>query len=486
MAPFSKMQSLARAALLTAALGASFAQADEPEKKIPYKPLPPVEITDFAEVRTGSSPDNSFRTVTEAIDGATTSVRLAGYMLRSLPISDRLEAAARRGVRVQILLDGWTVGRPKESPIDDQELYNADRISKAGGTVLYLDSEAIRREDRRFVYLHAKYLVIDNRSIVVSSENFANSGFSPSTTLGSRGWVIQVTNPSLAKSYAQAFDRDFKPARGYDDLTPYGTAPYKLTNKDFVPEQKTEEGQYEPFPGRDVRGQMTMERILSPDDASAGNRSVLGAIQGAKKSLHIQSLSFQPHWGPEKSSPLFFPSPYAESVLNAARRGVKVRVMLQPPFFARKPAGPGEDGARPAATPGFLVMPNIAEAVDSLASGDFAFSTLSSFLAAGEDDKPAPSTKDNRALIEYFRKTARAENLDLQVNFFWTDDKSLRLLHNKGMVVDAEKVLVSSINWTQNSILNNREAAVLVTSPEVADYYEQLFHRDWLKSRNSQ
>ncbi|NUM88482.1 MAG: hypothetical protein HUU37_04685 [Bdellovibrionales bacterium] len=473
-----------RARLLLAALLAAAPALAAEQKKTPYKPLPPVKITDFAEARAGSSPDNSFKTVTEAIENARESIRLAGYMLRSLPISDRLEAAARRGVRVRVLLDGWTVGRPRSSPIDDQELYNAARIVRAGGAVSYLKSEKIRREDRRFVYLHAKYLVIDDRSVVISSENFANGGFSPTSTLGSRGWVIHLTQPELAQSYAEAFDRDAKPTPGYDDLAPYGTPPYKLTDKDFVPEQKAEEGGYEPVSSRHVRGEMTLERILSPDDAAAGNRSVIGAMDKARSTLFIQSLSFQPHWGPEESSPLQDPSPYAEAVLRAARRGVKVRVMLQPPFFARSPKTPPNDGM----IPNFLLSSDLPEAAEAFASGGFARSAWRELVAAAGDDddeKRKLSTKDNRALIEYFRRTARAENLDLQVNFFWVDDGALKLLHNKGMVVDAEKVLVSSINWTKNSILNNREAAVLVTHREVADYYEDLFQRDWQKSRNS-
>jgi phosphatidylserine/phosphatidylglycerophosphate/cardiolipin synthase-like enzyme len=52
-------------------------------------------------------------------------------------------------------------------------------------------------------------------------------------------------------------------------------------------------------------------------------------------------------------------------------------------------------------------------------------------------------------------------------------------LHNKGLVVDRHKVLVSSTNWSENSITRAREAGVLIESPEVAEYYARVFDLDW-------
>ncbi|MBN1135624.1 MAG: phosphatidylserine/phosphatidylglycerophosphate/cardiolipin synthase family protein, partial [Anaerolineae bacterium] len=52
-------------------------------------------------------------------------------------------------------------------------------------------------------------------------------------------------------------------------------------------------------------------------------------------------------------------------------------------------------------------------------------------------------------------------------------------LHNKGIIVDRRQVLVSSTNWSENSIARAREAGVLIDSPEVAGYYAQVFDLDW-------
>lgn len=55
----------------------------------------------------------------------------------------------------------------------------------------------------------------------------------------------------------------------------------------------------------------------------------------------------------------------------------------------------------------------------------------------------------------------------------------LTKLHNKGMIVDGGQVLISSINWNFNSPNNNREAGVIIQSPEAAGYYAAVFAYDW-------
>lgn len=52
-------------------------------------------------------------------------------------------------------------------------------------------------------------------------------------------------------------------------------------------------------------------------------------------------------------------------------------------------------------------------------------------------------------------------------------------LHNKGVIVDRQKVIVSSTNWSENSLAKAREAGVLIESPEIAGYYAGVFDFDW-------
>jgi len=52
------------------------------------------------------------------------------------------------------------------------------------------------------------------------------------------------------------------------------------------------------------------------------------------------------------------------------------------------------------------------------------------------------------------------------------------LVHNKGLVCD-DSVWVGSVNWTANSFFRNRESALIINSAEVADYFADLFLRDF-------
>jgi phosphatidylserine/phosphatidylglycerophosphate/cardiolipin synthase-like enzyme len=52
-------------------------------------------------------------------------------------------------------------------------------------------------------------------------------------------------------------------------------------------------------------------------------------------------------------------------------------------------------------------------------------------------------------------------------------------IHNKGMIIDNTTVLISSINWNEQSVRKNREAGLLVKNQEVASYYATVFLSDW-------
>ncbi|MFX0067718.1 MAG: phosphatidylserine/phosphatidylglycerophosphate/cardiolipin synthase family protein [Candidatus Hodarchaeota archaeon] len=51
--------------------------------------------------------------------------------------------------------------------------------------------------------------------------------------------------------------------------------------------------------------------------------------------------------------------------------------------------------------------------------------------------------------------------------------------HNKGVIVDGKIVLVSSINWSHESVNENREAGVIIYSQNIATYFTQVFQWDW-------
>ena len=56
-------------------------------------------------------------------------------------------------------------------------------------------------------------------------------------------------------------------------------------------------------------------------------------------------------------------------------------------------------------------------------------------------------------------------------------------VHNKGLIAD-DMVWIGSVNWTDNSFKNNREAALIIRSSEVADIYASYFMTDWESLRD--
>jgi hypothetical protein len=52
-------------------------------------------------------------------------------------------------------------------------------------------------------------------------------------------------------------------------------------------------------------------------------------------------------------------------------------------------------------------------------------------------------------------------------------------VHNKGIVVDSKTVLVSSQNWSDQGVLQNRDAGVIIGHAGIAQYFQASFLQDW-------
>ena len=71
------------------------------------------------------------------------------------------------------------------------------------------------------------------------------------------------------------------------------------------------------------------------------------------------------------------------------------------------------------------------------------------------------------------------EENGIEVKFVYTNWSIFTNIHNKGMIVDNESVLIASINWNENSVTRNREAGIIIENKEVARYYANVFFYDW-------
>ena len=54
--------------------------------------------------------------------------------------------------------------------------------------------------------------------------------------------------------------------------------------------------------------------------------------------------------------------------------------------------------------------------------------------------------------------------------------------HTKGMVVDGQRGLVGSQNWSGGGVTLNRDASLIFDDNEIAKYYREAFEIDWARA----
>jgi len=97
---------------------------------------------------------------------------------------------------------------------------------------------------------------------------------------------------------------------------------------------------------------------------------------------------------------------------------------------------------------------------------------LDSFYYNVESDDPS----SNLYTDEYLNNISNSEKLPLESRLINLDNGVLKL-HNKGVIAD-DAVLISSINWNENSPTRNREVGIVIKS-KAADYFASIFAYDF-------
>lgn len=230
-----------------------------------------------------ASPDNTYETLMAVLARANRSIDLNVYDFSVVPLAERLAEAARRGVKVRLLLEAGSAGR-----ILDQERYMGKLVHEAGGEVRWMVNDPGRGINGRYVFNHAKYGVIDGRVSFVQSENFVRHGLAPNPSYGNRGWGVVVENQPLAAYLSEVFAADWNPSFadsiGYKAGTPFGPPP-----DDFVPETGSYEGEYKaPFPAVRVRGPVQVTPVLAPDHGLLETMGIIGLMRSAQESIRIE------------------------------------------------------------------------------------------------------------------------------------------------------------------------------------------------------
>ena len=370
-------------------------------------------------VDVGEAPTSSLNLTLAAIKSAEETLLVNIYEMSSPEISLALLQKIQSGVHVEIIEEGNPVGGLSASARDVVSLLShAMSLMENGDHFYEMTHDAGGK--RRFHFDHAKYMVIDNKSVLIGSENYSPTGHPKFGVLGNRGWEVLIHDKKLAHQFTQIFaaDSDIRKGDLIDRAIPNDSV------LAFVP--RNFEHEMTQSAGGEVTSYFRMDAskatvVTSPDTSLTG---LVGLLDSAKTSIDLELLSFDSHWGgTERNSPLF------DAVLSAARRGVTVRVLLNDErTFAR-----------------------------------------------------SSSTKltRNQKTVEALNHFATQNGVNLTGRIANIKAMKVTYIHNKGGLVDDNKTLISSINWNENSVENNRETAVILTSSEINAHYKYLFEKDW-------
>ena len=341
------------------------------------------------------SPDCSDAVFDSLISRASRDIRLNVYEFSSPTMAESLADARARGVDVRMLIEGGPVGG-----IGAEEKSALWKVNRSGIPVYAMVSSQDAHAPYR--YDHAKYVVADGSSVLVVSENFKYSGFAPAGATGNRGWGVIMTDPGVASYYSEVFDTDMQSP----SVVPYSGSPGA---GEVVPAQK-HTSEFTPREFTDA----TVHPVLAPDTS----HQITELIDSAQQSIDIEEASIT-------NETRLVLNPYLSLAINASRRGVHVRVLLDSYWYN----------------------------VDGKA--------------------------DNDEMVALINRIAVTEHLPLEARCAQLRENQIEKIHNKGMIVDGSRVLVSSINWNSNSPNFNREAGVIIDHPGVAAYFSRVFEDDW-------
>lgn len=379
-------------------------------------------------VDVAEAPMDNLALTVSAIQSAQQSIYLNIYELTSSEIADALINRIQAGVHVEILEEGQPVGGMSAAAKGVQSQIVQAMQQTRGGNHFYVMTSKGTASKRRYRFDHAKYAVIDDSNLLIGSENYSPTGNPSPGTKGNRGWEVMIHDASIAAEYKNVFSGDA--VTNFGDVEEASSGMLEAARKPGSPSAPPTPPKANPAPtpgpvppSGPSQGQgMSASAVSRITSPDTSLSGLVGLIDQARTSIDIQQMTFDSSWSGGTN-------PLVSALERAAARGVHIRVLLndEAVFNHGKPA-PSKN------------LPTI--------------SHLSSL----------PNTQ------------ARTANLK---------GMGVDYIHNKGMLIDGQITLISSINWDENAIQHNREAAVAITSPAVFTHYDALFESDWQVSGNS-
>ena len=351
------------------------------------------------------NPDNSFDVIKNELELAKKEVLINIYSLTHHEIGNTLISLLKKNVTMKIMIDCSPVGGLPKVTLEllYKFVYN--------GATVYCYVDATSTLFARYRYDHAKYIVIDSFTTIIMSENLVNSGVAYNNLSGNRGWGVVIRNPLTGDYFRTLFFKDVNSMMNdvrrlsIEDLAPPAI--------EFLDSKKIVERNYKPFmESKNITTNVTIFPIIGPEHILTENDPLLSVLRNANKSILIEMMYIYKNW---KDGLI---NPYLTELINASRRDVEIRIIL-------------------------------------------------------DNNSDEYVYQKNLETLEYLSK------FSVNVKLVNLSAHNLYRIHNKGLIVDGIYTFISSINWNYNSMQENREVGVLIKSAEVASYYTSVFEQDW-------
>ncbi|MDR2854731.1 MAG: phospholipase D-like domain-containing protein [Methanomicrobiales archaeon] len=253
------------------------------------------------------SPDSSRAELLRAITEAKKSLLLNAYEISDQEVAEALCTAHTNGVSVRVLVEGGPVGG-----ISSEGHSVLNRLNQCGTEVKQVGGGQVHSPYR---FNHAKYLTVDNRCVLVTSENIGVHGFPELGTNGNRGWGVYLCHSKLASYMSEIFLEDFTNPASVPIIPSYRQTPPQASEKND--EVRT----YHPvflrfsFMGAEVIP------VVAPDTSY----ELVSLIDRATKTIDIEQAYISQTKGEWTE--------LMHHVFDAARRGVSIRILLDSYWF---------------------------------------------------------------------------------------------------------------------------------------------------------
>jgi phosphatidylserine/phosphatidylglycerophosphate/cardiolipin synthase-like enzyme len=263
-------------------------------------------------VTTFVTPDNSMDAIFHFLDSAQESIYVEIYQFNSPAFLDKMHElfAANPSLDIKVLISEGVVS------LGDYNIHTAWNLTQLGIPV--------RWTSNTFTYSHQKFIIIDNKTTIVQSGNWAKNsfprdewtpgsspgGFTQKNYRGNREWQIAMTDIEVTGYYRDVFDYDWSIGTDYNESTDGTGTPltWLPIETSYYPRPFSEEGTFS--------GTMKVTPVFSPDTSLEG---ILWCINSAQATLDIQ-IPYMNNGSASVRSII-------DAIIAAKHRGVTVRII---------------------------------------------------------------------------------------------------------------------------------------------------------------